>query len=41
MRLTNAVTGLVTGQIAAEIQGIGRCIEQIYGVLDEDSLKLR
>ncbi|KAF2670842.1 hypothetical protein BT63DRAFT_453207 [Microthyrium microscopicum] len=33
--------GLVTGQIADEIEGIGKCIEQLYGVLDEDSLKLR
>lgn len=34
-------TGLVTGQIAGEIEGISRCIEQLYGVLNEDSLKLR
>jgi hypothetical protein len=33
--------GLVTGQIATEIEGIGSCIESLYGVLSEDSLKLR
>jgi hypothetical protein len=33
--------GLVTGQIATEIEGIANCIEQLYGVLGEDSLKLR
>jgi hypothetical protein len=33
--------GLVTGQIADEIEGISRCIEQLYGILNEDSLKLR
>jgi hypothetical protein len=31
----------VTGQIAKEIDIIGRYIEQLYGVLDEDALKLR
>ena len=34
-------SGLVTGQIAMEIEGIANCIEQLYGVLREDSLKLR
>ena len=33
--------GLVTGQIAGEIEGISRCIEQLYGVLNEESLKLQ
>lgn len=33
--------GLVTGQIADEIEGISRCIEQLYGILNEESLKLR
>jgi hypothetical protein len=33
--------GLVTGQIASEIQILSRCIEQLYGTLNEDSLKLQ
>jgi hypothetical protein len=33
--------GLVTGQIADDIEGISRYIEQLYGILNEDSLKLR
>jgi hypothetical protein len=33
--------GLVTGQIGDEIKAIGRSIEQLYGVLNEDSLKLQ
>ncbi len=39
--LANDDIGLVTGQIASEIQVISRCIEQLYGVLNEDSLKLQ
>jgi hypothetical protein len=33
--------GLVTGQIQDEIQVISHCIEQLYGVLNEDSLLLQ
>lgn len=39
--ITLTVLGLVTGQIAAEIEGVANCIEQLYGVMNEDSLELR
>ncbi|KAF2835168.1 hypothetical protein M501DRAFT_465905 [Patellaria atrata CBS 101060] len=32
---------LVTGQLADEIQCVAQCIEELYGVLDEDNLKLQ
>lgn len=32
---------LVTGQIALELDLIARYLEQLYGVLDEESLRLR
>ena len=31
---------LVTGQVALDIEIIGRELEQMYGVLNEDNLKL-
>ncbi len=31
---------LVTGQIAKEIERVGHLIERLYGVLNEDNLKL-
>jgi hypothetical protein len=31
---------LVTGQLAQEIKVIGRALEHLYGVLDEDNLNL-
>jgi hypothetical protein len=34
------MTGLATGQIAKEIEEIFKCIEQLYGLLDEESLTL-
>jgi hypothetical protein len=36
----NAKPALVTGQIAKEIEKVGSLIEQLYGVLNEDNLKL-
>jgi len=39
--LANGVEpALVTGQIAKEIEKVGCLIEQLYGVLNEDNLKL-
>ena len=39
--LTNAFRiVLVTGQVALDIEIIGRELEQMYGVLNEDNLKL-
>ena len=35
------VIALVTGQLAVELEEVGRYIVQLYGTLDEDSLKLR
>ena len=32
---------LVTGQLSKEIQDVGHEIENLFGVLDEDLLKLR
>ena len=34
-------TALVTGQLAEEIKKIGNEIEDLFGVLNEDLLKLR
>jgi hypothetical protein len=38
--LTVAEPALVTGQIAKEIEEVERLIERLYGVLNEDNLKL-
>jgi len=39
--LANGVeSALVTGQIAKEIERVGHLIERLYGVLNEDNLKL-
>lgn len=32
---------LVTGQIAAEIDKVAALLEELYGVMDEESLRLR
>lgn len=32
---------LVTGQIADEIESVGRHLEKLYGVLNDENLKLR
>lgn len=31
---------LVTGQLAIDIAVVGGCVEELYGVLDEEGLKL-
>jgi hypothetical protein len=39
--LTNRTEpALVTGQIAKEIEKVGRLLERLYGTLNEDNLKL-
>jgi hypothetical protein len=35
------MTALVTGQLSKEIREAGKEIETLFGVLDEDTLKLR
>jgi len=37
----STLLALVTGQISKEITDIGKEIEQLFGVLDEDMLKLQ
>ena len=37
----NLGTALVTGQLAEEIRKIGKEIEELFGVLDEETLKLQ
>lgn len=32
---------LVTGQIASEIEKIAELLEELYGIMDEESLRLR
>lgn len=34
-------TALVTGQLSKEIHDVGKEIENLFGVLDEDALKLQ
>ena len=37
----NTLLALVTGQLAQDIKAIRNDIEQLYGILNEDSLKLQ
>ena len=37
----STLLALVTGQVSKEITDIGKEIEQLFGVLDEDMLKLQ
>lgn len=36
-----SITALVTGQLSKEIHDVGREIEALFGVLNEDLLKLQ
>lgn len=39
--MTNFYSALVTGQLSKEIKDMGKEIEQLFGVLNEESLKLQ
>ena len=39
--LTKLFSALVTGQLAQDITLVGQEIEQLYGVLNEEDLKLQ
>ena len=41
MMLTSNRVALVTGQLSKEITGLGKEIEKLFGVLNEDLLKLQ
>ena len=41
MRIADKTVALVTGQLAEEIKGLGQEIEKLFGVLNEDLLKLQ
>jgi hypothetical protein len=41
MEILMNIIALVTGQIANEITSVSRQLERLYGVLNEESLKLR
>jgi hypothetical protein len=38
---THLIVALVTGQIANELGSVGAILEKLYGILNEESLKLR
>ena len=41
MRKTDLMIALVTGQLSEDIKGLGEEIEKLFGVLNEDLLKLQ
>lgn len=41
MRETDIIPALVTGQLAKEITDVGKEIERLFGVLDEEMLELQ